>query len=157
MIQYLTEYNCSGFLYQKAFKALTVKQPFASLILMGKKKYEIRSWQTKYRGQLVICAAQKFHEGNVWISDKKNIAVDDFVKIFTPQIKFPLQCILALAELVDCRLMKPSDCPKSMTAFSPNLFCWHLENVTPLETQHIRGVPGIFEIRQNLIHLSNEM
>lgn len=35
-------------------KALTIKQPYASLITAGIKHYETRSWKTKYRGSLAI-------------------------------------------------------------------------------------------------------
>lgn len=39
-------------------KALTIRQPWASLILHDKKHYETRSWPTKYRGPLMIHAAK---------------------------------------------------------------------------------------------------
>ncbi len=37
-------------------KALTVKEPWASLIVQGFKKYEFRSWKTNYRGKVLIHA-----------------------------------------------------------------------------------------------------
>ena len=37
-------------------KVLTIKQPWASLIVDGYKKYEFRSWKTKYRGEILIHA-----------------------------------------------------------------------------------------------------
>ena len=40
-------------------KALTIRQPWAELILRGCKPYELRSWRTNYRGPLVIHAAMK--------------------------------------------------------------------------------------------------
>lgn len=40
-------------------KALTIWQPWASLIACGAKRYETRSWQTKYRGPIAIHAAAK--------------------------------------------------------------------------------------------------
>jgi activating signal cointegrator 1 len=39
-------------------KALTLIQPWASLIIMGRKKIETRSWPTKYRGLLAIHAGK---------------------------------------------------------------------------------------------------
>src|SRR3989344_3328542 len=39
-------------------KALSLKQPFAELILQGKKKIEIRKWNTKFRGEFLIHASQ---------------------------------------------------------------------------------------------------
>ena len=35
-------------------KALSIKQPFAELILQGRKKIEIRRWNTNFRGQFLI-------------------------------------------------------------------------------------------------------
>lgn len=35
-------------------KVLTIKQPWATLIMQQDKRFEFRSWQTKYRGELLI-------------------------------------------------------------------------------------------------------
>jgi len=43
----------------RTFKALTIRQPWAELILRGRKPYELRSWKTNYRGPLAIHAAAK--------------------------------------------------------------------------------------------------
>lgn len=40
-------------------KAITIWQPWASLIACGAKKYETRGWPTKYRGPIAIHAAAK--------------------------------------------------------------------------------------------------
>lgn len=39
-------------------KVLSVAQPWASLLAVGAKKYETRSWKTEYRGVIVIHAAK---------------------------------------------------------------------------------------------------
>lgn len=39
-------------------KALSIWEPWASLIACGTKRIETRSWSTEYRGPLLICAAQ---------------------------------------------------------------------------------------------------
>lgn len=39
-------------------KALSLKQPFAELILQGKKKIELRKWNTKFRGDFLIHASK---------------------------------------------------------------------------------------------------
>lgn len=39
-------------------KVLTIKQPWATLIIQGDKRFEFRSWQTKYRGDLLIHAGK---------------------------------------------------------------------------------------------------
>lgn len=38
-------------------KALSVRQPWAHLIMIGEKEYEFRSWKTDYRGDLLICSS----------------------------------------------------------------------------------------------------
>ncbi|GIO08952.1 hypothetical protein J31TS6_49800 [Brevibacillus reuszeri] len=40
-------------------KAITIHQPWATLIALGEKKFETRSWSTKYRGPIAIHAAKK--------------------------------------------------------------------------------------------------
>ncbi len=35
-------------------KTLSLKQPFAELILQGRKKIELRKWNTKFRGEFLI-------------------------------------------------------------------------------------------------------
>ena len=41
-------------------KALTLTQPWASLVAIGAKRIETRSWGTSYRGELAIHAAKGF-------------------------------------------------------------------------------------------------
>jgi hypothetical protein len=40
-------------------KAITIWQPWASLLACGAKQYETRSWKTDYRGPIAIHAAKK--------------------------------------------------------------------------------------------------
>ena len=40
-------------------KALSVKQPFAELIVSGRKKVELRKWNTKFRGKFLVHASKK--------------------------------------------------------------------------------------------------
>jgi hypothetical protein len=39
-------------------KAISLLQPWATLIMLGYKQYETRSWSTKHRGQLAIAASK---------------------------------------------------------------------------------------------------
>lgn len=40
-------------------KAITVIQPWATLLATGKKHIETRSWKTNYRGEILIHAGKK--------------------------------------------------------------------------------------------------
>mgnify|MGYP001571490136 CR=1 FL=1 len=44
-------------------KALTIRQPYASLVAMGQKQIETRSWSTSYRGYAIIAihGRQRFY------------------------------------------------------------------------------------------------
>jgi hypothetical protein len=44
-------------------KAITVLQPYASLIAVGAKQYETRSWSASYRGPIAIHAGKKPSNG----------------------------------------------------------------------------------------------
>jgi hypothetical protein len=49
--------NTSRINEEPALKALSIAQPWAELILRRRKPFEIRSWNTKYRGLLLIHAS----------------------------------------------------------------------------------------------------
>lgn len=45
-------------------KGLTIKEPWASLIVNGYKKYEFRSFKTNYRGKILIHAGLNLESDN---------------------------------------------------------------------------------------------
>jgi hypothetical protein len=49
-------------------KALSIRQPWASMIVLGFKPVENRSWKSNFRGRMKIHAGKKFdHQGAAWI------------------------------------------------------------------------------------------
>jgi len=72
-------------------KALSLKQPFAELILQGKKKIELRKWNTKFRGEFLIHASK--------IPDKKAMKKFRFDNL-------PLGFIVGKARLTDVKKYK---------------------------------------------------
>ena len=46
-------------------KTLSIKQPWAELILQGKKKIELRKWNTKFRGEFLIHTSKKLDESTM--------------------------------------------------------------------------------------------
>ncbi len=72
-------------------RVLTIKQPYASLIVHGYKKYEFRNWRTKYRGKLYIHASSTV--------DKKAMA-----KYENLNLPHPTGVIVGQVDLVDCVL-----------------------------------------------------
>jgi ASCH domain-containing protein len=59
----------------KTYKVLTIRQPWAELIIMGIKPIENRSWKTEHRGPLLIHAGQAY-EGTPDIEHKYGIDPD---------------------------------------------------------------------------------
>ena len=41
-------------------KVITIKEPWASLIINGYKNYEFRTWKNKYRGKVLIHSSKSF-------------------------------------------------------------------------------------------------
>lgn len=70
-------------------KTITIKQPFATLIAEGLKKYEFRTWKTKYRGDILIHAGKSI--------DKKAMKRYEHLNL-----EYPTGCILAKATITDC-------------------------------------------------------
>lgn len=66
-------------------KALTISQPYASLIANGEKWVENRVWQTSYRGELAI------HAGlGLQYLKKRELA------------KYPNGCVICITKLAAC-------------------------------------------------------
>lgn len=85
-------------------RAITIWQPWATLLACGAKKYETRSWKTDYRGPIAIHAAKK---------DPCKIpllGMEDFEKACNEALEeagyawclLPTGSIIATAELVNC-------------------------------------------------------
>lgn len=84
--------------------ALTWRQPYASLMLHG--KIETRTWPTKYRGLVLICAGKTPYSTVqvLNISGYMRREIYDTVNYFTP-----LAQAIAIGKLIDCRPMRPED------------------------------------------------
>lgn len=63
-------------------KALSIRQPWASLIAWGEKTIECRTWKTDYRGPILVCASgQDLKDGEVVLPAGYALAVVDLVDI----------------------------------------------------------------------------
>lgn len=69
-------------------KVITLKQPWATLVAKGYKKYEFRSWKTNYRGKLLI------HAG-------KGIDNEGMKRVKDLNLEYPQSEIIAEVELLD--------------------------------------------------------
>lgn len=72
-------------------KVITIKQPYASLICDNKKMVEIRSWKTKYRGELYIHAGLGINKVDM-IKYQNIIPIENHLK----------GKIIGVCDLIDC-------------------------------------------------------
>lgn len=77
-------------------KALSMTQPWATLVALGKKKIETRSWYTGHRGPLVIHAAKTFP---AWA---KETAEEEHFRQALDGADLPLGCGLCIVEVIAC-------------------------------------------------------
>jgi len=70
-------------------KCLSVCQPFAELIVQGKKTIELRKWNTKFRGEFLVHAPQKIR-----LDECKRLKI---------QSEMTVGAIIGKVELIDVR------------------------------------------------------
>lgn len=130
-------------------KALTISQPFASLIASGEKFVENRIWGTSYRGILLIHAGK----GSQYL-DKKELA------------EYPTGAIIAVANLVACiphsKIVSMAECSATVNQIvhgcthftfeqimlhehTEGPFCWILESVRRVKPIPISGLQKIWD------------
>ena len=103
-------------------KAISIKEPWASMILEGKKTIETRTWKTKHRGKLLLCASKNPKSK---ISGKAFAIVDLDVIIEMKKEHEKLAC-----------------CEVYLRAYS-----WFLRNLIKIQPFDVKGQLGIFEVK----------
>lgn len=148
-------------------KAITILEPWASLIACGAKKIETRSWRTNYRGKIAIHAGKKFMHGSI----EKFIAIegwDKYAKMSRPleqndiylEEEGTLGCVVAIADLVECVQFTHSLLPGRNTILlngqevaeneimfgdcTAGRWGWMLENIQRIEQVSAKGQQGLW-------------
>jgi len=117
------------------WRALTVREPWCTLIAWGAKRIETRTWRTRYRGPLLLCAGKTVEEDLV------------ATLVEAEQLPYPVMPghALATANLVACRQGRAADQRLAMCT-ATDLWAWVLEDVVPCRPFKVRGQPGLFDI-----------
>ncbi len=105
-------------------KVLTIKEPWASLIINGYKEYEFRSFKTNYRGKVLIHAGLTLEKNNV-------------IKFNNYNLDYGKGEIIGEAILTDCILVT-DEFENKLYNINPlvygksehsRVYAWKLENV----------------------------
>ncbi len=126
-------------------KVITLKQPWATLIKEGYKKYEFRTWKTNYRGDILIHAGKEI--------DKE--ALEKFKHL---NLEYPSGCIIAKANITDCvkvddefrnKLSKENSLIYSHIIEDKNWngFGFKLENIEEVNPIYINGKLSLWEYK----------
>lgn len=132
-------------------KGLTVLQPWATLLAIGAKTIETRSWRTPYRGLVAIHAGRKFPP-----SARERCHQQPFARALgraglNTAEDLPLGAIVAVATLayVDHIVRGDilTDQERAFGDFTTGRWAWRFENVVPLVTPiRCRGALGLWAI-----------
>jgi len=114
-------------------KALSVRQPWASLIGSGRKTIELRSWPTKYRGPLLICSAVRRWTGDAPL-------VEPIELIAEP----PRGVTIAVVELVDVRRATAEDVRGACSEPPADWYAWVLRDPRTVKQVAVSGRLGLF-------------
>jgi hypothetical protein len=132
-------------------KAITLTQPWATLVALKEKRYETRSWDTAHRGQIAIHAAKNLSPvgGNdglarlCWTQPFAS-ALERHGLVGPPQLPIgDVVAVAVLAETFECGGTPPPGEPDQEAAFgdfTAGRFMWELHDVVLLdEPVAVRG------------------
>lgn len=139
-------------------KAITILQPFASLIAIGKKRLETRSWETKYRGPIAIHSgigskyiklsrSEPFYS-SLWDENQREMLIKE------RENSLPYGCIIAIADLTHCLkindsqiyyLEKDKSKELSFGFFAIGRYAWELANVRQITPVPAKGMQRLWE------------
>ncbi len=136
-------------------KCLTVRQPWAHLIIAGIKKVENRGWGTNFRGRLAVHAAARLDVkswSDVFQIDGPPVAADEEVSldgdgaVLPALCDLPLGAIVGTVEVTGC--LAYDDLPRKLRkdGFASGPFCWLLADPRPLaKAVKCKGALGLWE------------
>jgi len=123
-------------------KVISIRQPWASLIVIGAKDVENRTWPTRYRGPVLIHASQRADD----------VSSDEIEHRFGLHLaeELPLGGVVGITEIVDC--VKPH----ASTWYAPAHWAFVLANSRPLPFVQWKGQLGIRDAPDALLDLLEE-
>lgn len=132
-------------------RALTICQPYATLILEGTKRVENRTWETKYRGRMYIHAGRD----RSWLTLEDRGGVQFEVAAKRAVELLPFGAVVAIATLVDCLPMDEIEAGRHDAKYpwlrehehAIGPWCWvFAEHPTPIGPWPWKGRQGLFDI-----------
>ena len=103
-------------------KALTLTQPWATLVALGHKQVETRSWRTQYRGPIAIHAAKGFPSEACRFAGVERA-------IGRIPARIPRGAVVCIINLVDCQpteevALRISGLERHLGDYTPGRWAW---------------------------------
>ena len=131
-------------------KAISLWQPYCSLIGFGLKHFETRSWKTKYRGILVICSAKKktIEQRQLYETLAQKYSLNqswDSLPFGKACVVCKLtDCILITQELIHKTNQTEIDCGD----WTAGRYAWKLDRVRIIQDPYpVKGQQGLWNLR----------
>lgn len=128
-------------------KALSLWQPWASLVAVGEKRVETREWATKYRGLLAIHATAKIPPRWLGASRESETFRTEFADVFSVPLNGALEgmrnlprasvlCIVRLADIQQTDHVREILCERERVFgnYDDGRYAWFLEMVERFDT-----------------------
>ncbi len=141
-------------------KALSLTQPWATLVAIGAKRIETRSWSTSYRGEIAIHAAKGFPR---WAKDTMDeepfrsvLSGYDITSGNETQGNLPRGAIVAVADILsvlatDDPALKLTPKESAFGDYTPGRFAWLLVYIRQLdEPIPCRGALGLWTVPEDV-------
>jgi activating signal cointegrator 1 len=147
-------------------KALSLTQPWASLVAIGAKRIETRSWSTSYRGRVAIHASKgfpRYAKDLMWqepflgcLREAGIVRFNIFLGVAGEgEANMPVGAVIATAALSDVwEIKRPGDADrwglsKQEIAFGDygvGRYAWFLRDIEPLaDPEPAKGALGLWE------------
>jgi len=145
-------------------KALSLWQPWATLIANGAKQIETRSWSTSYRGPILIHAAKR-----KVLKELKELAEDEDYCValgvnedqaLAKLQELPYGAIVAIAVLADCKPVEQLQPSNNLGGeywlgnYSSGRYGWILSNVRAITPIPYKGEQGLFDVPDVIARLT---
>lgn len=124
-------------------RALTIRQPWAWLIVQGYKTVENRTWATAHRGPLAIHAAQRVDETAIRVLARQYAEVGEPLSAEELADLHTTGAILGVVDLVDCT-RNPQGADRQW--WQPGCWAWVLRNPVEVEPLACTGRLGLWTV-----------
>ena len=128
-------------------KVLSIKEPYATLLMKQIKHIETRSWKTNYRGEIYIHVSGKTLEKKA----KQNKKIQELIK----DISMNYGYIICKGNLVDCIYMdkeylqkiKKDKIEYLLGDYQEGRYAWIINDIKPIKPIKAKGQLGIWNYK----------